>query len=74
MNSPESNQICSFGTSIYDETTLIASPSYPNSICWSDENLLAVASGKLITILVKRTFILFFYANANLVFVYNQSY
>ncbi|WOK99671.1 hypothetical protein Cni_G08383 [Canna indica] len=30
---------------------LIASPSYPNSIAWSSENLVAVASGHIITIL-----------------------
>ncbi|XP_020251912.1 uncharacterized protein LOC109829178, partial [Asparagus officinalis] len=31
--------------------TLVSSPSYPNSIAWSKENLVAVASGHLITIL-----------------------
>ncbi|KAJ4788192.1 Transducin/WD40 repeat-like superfamily protein [Rhynchospora pubera] len=51
MTRPESNPTYSFDTSTHDETTLIASPSYPNSICWSNENLLAVACGKLITIL-----------------------
>ncbi|XP_038982100.1 uncharacterized protein LOC103720062 [Phoenix dactylifera] len=30
---------------------LVASPSYPNSIAWSKENLVAIASGHLITIL-----------------------
>lgn len=30
---------------------LVASPSYSNSIAWSDDNLLAVASGHLVTIL-----------------------
>ncbi|XP_078170279.1 uncharacterized protein LOC144564554 isoform X1 [Carex rostrata] len=51
MRCPESNLMYPSGISTYDETTLIASPLYQNSICWSDENLLAVASGKLITIL-----------------------
>ncbi|KAJ3677160.1 hypothetical protein LUZ60_002884 [Juncus effusus] len=37
--------------SCFDATTLVASPSYPNSISWSDDNLLAVASGHIITIL-----------------------
>lgn len=31
---------------------LVASPSYPNAVAWSDENLIAVASGHLVTILV----------------------
>uniref|UniRef100_A0A0E0N1B4 Transcription factor IIIC 90kDa subunit N-terminal domain-containing protein n=1 Tax=Oryza rufipogon TaxID=4529 RepID=A0A0E0N1B4_ORYRU len=35
----------------YQASTLIASPSYPNAIAWSTENLVAVASGHLITIL-----------------------
>ncbi|KAF0916780.1 hypothetical protein E2562_011614 [Oryza meyeriana var. granulata] len=35
----------------YQAATLIASPSYPNAIAWSSENLVAVASGHLITIL-----------------------
>uniref|UniRef100_A0A0D9V4N1 J domain-containing protein n=1 Tax=Leersia perrieri TaxID=77586 RepID=A0A0D9V4N1_9ORYZ len=41
-------------TSATDENlaaTLIASPSYPNAIAWSRDNLVAVASGHLITIL-----------------------
>ncbi|CAD5176577.1 unnamed protein product [Musa acuminata subsp. malaccensis] len=29
---------------------LVASPSYPNSIAWSNENLVAVASGHIVTI------------------------
>lgn len=33
---------------------LVASPSYPNSIAWSKENLVAIASGHLITILVSK--------------------
>ena len=36
----------------FQAATLVASPSYPNSIAWSDENLIAVASGHLVTILV----------------------
>lgn len=35
-----------------DLVTLVGSPSYPNSIAWSKENLIAIASGHLITILV----------------------
>ncbi|XWS50267.1 hypothetical protein CRYUN_Cryun12cG0073700 [Craigia yunnanensis] len=35
----------------FQAATLVASPSYPNSIAWSDENLIAVASGHLVTIL-----------------------
>nr|GEY37425.1 transducin/WD40 repeat-like superfamily protein [Tanacetum cinerariifolium] len=35
----------------FDPVPLVASPSYSNSIVWSDENLLAVASGHLVTIL-----------------------
>ncbi|KAL5222924.1 hypothetical protein ABZP36_027637 [Zizania latifolia] len=35
----------------YQAATLIAAPSYPNAIAWSSENLVAVASGHLITIL-----------------------
>ncbi|CAL0303395.1 unnamed protein product [Lupinus luteus] len=30
---------------------LLGSPSYPNAIAWSDENLIAVASGHIVTIL-----------------------
>ncbi|KAL6652547.1 hypothetical protein ACP70R_011472 [Stipagrostis hirtigluma subsp. patula] len=35
----------------YQAATLIASPSYPNAVAWSSENLVAVASGHLVTIL-----------------------
>ncbi|XP_068634873.1 uncharacterized protein [Aristolochia californica] len=35
----------------FQTVTLVAAPSYPNSIAWSEENLVAVASGRLITIL-----------------------
>ncbi|CAO2171148.1 unnamed protein product [Urochloa humidicola] len=35
----------------YQATTLIASPSYPNAIAWSSDNLVAVASGHIVTIL-----------------------
>ncbi|XP_072957508.1 uncharacterized protein [Typha angustifolia] len=35
----------------YQAAPLVASPSYPNSISWSNENLVAIASGHLITIL-----------------------
>lgn len=36
-------------------TTLVSAPCYPNSIVWSDENLIAVASGRHVTILVLLT-------------------
>ncbi|KAJ6810619.1 uncharacterized protein M6B38_103820 [Iris pallida] len=37
---------------VHDELAiLVASPSYPNSIAWSEENLVAIASGHIITIL-----------------------
>ncbi|PWA50314.1 transducin/WD40 repeat-like superfamily protein [Artemisia annua] len=35
----------------FQAVPLVASPSYSNSIAWSHENLLAVASGHLVTIL-----------------------
>ncbi|KAE8705493.1 SER/ARG-rich protein 34A [Hibiscus syriacus] len=35
----------------FQAITLVDSPSYPNSIAWSDENLIAVASGHLVTVL-----------------------
>jgi len=35
----------------YQAVTLIASPSYPNAIAWSSDNLVAVASGHIVTIL-----------------------
>ncbi|GAV61134.1 WD40 domain-containing protein/TFIIIC_delta domain-containing protein/zf-TFIIIC domain-containing protein [Cephalotus follicularis] len=35
----------------FQAATLVAAPSFPNSITWSDENLIAVASGHLVTIL-----------------------
>ncbi|GKE75114.1 hypothetical protein Tco_1537155 [Tanacetum coccineum] len=38
-------------SSRFQAVPLVASPSYSNSIAWSDENLLVVASGHLVTIL-----------------------
>ncbi|VAI02773.1 unnamed protein product [Triticum turgidum subsp. durum] len=38
----------------YQATTLIASPSYPDAITWSSDNLVAVASGHIVTILGPR--------------------
>ncbi|XVF10171.1 hypothetical protein REPUB_Repub07fG0159700 [Reevesia pubescens] len=35
----------------FQAATLVASPSYPNSIAWSDANLIVVASGHLVSIL-----------------------
>ncbi|XP_074575679.1 uncharacterized protein LOC141832095 [Curcuma longa] len=35
----------------WQASPLVASPSYPNSIAWSSENLVAIASGHIITIL-----------------------
>ncbi|GJN17950.1 hypothetical protein PR202_gb05060 [Eleusine coracana subsp. coracana] len=35
----------------YQAATLIAAPCYPDAIAWSNENLVAVASGHLVTIL-----------------------
>ncbi|KAI3974980.1 hypothetical protein MKX01_005091, partial [Papaver californicum] len=35
----------------FQSAYLVASPSYPNSVAWSDENLVAIASGHLVTIL-----------------------
>lgn len=35
---------------------LVGAPNYPNSIKWSEENLIAVASGHLVTILVRNSF------------------
>lgn len=35
----------------FQASVLVASPLYPNSIAWSDENLIAVACGRLVTIL-----------------------
>ncbi|KAE8710736.1 hypothetical protein F3Y22_tig00110319pilonHSYRG00228 [Hibiscus syriacus] len=35
----------------FQAATLVDSPSYPKSIAWSEENLIAVASGHLVTIL-----------------------
>ncbi|KAG6598500.1 hypothetical protein SDJN03_08278, partial [Cucurbita argyrosperma subsp. sororia] len=37
--------------SYFQAVTLVAAPNYPNAIAWSDENLIAVASGPLVTIL-----------------------
>lgn len=36
----------------FQSSILVASPSYPNSVAWSEENLVAVASGHIVTILV----------------------
>jgi hypothetical protein len=36
----------------YQSAILIASPCYPGAIAWSNENLVAVASGHLVIILV----------------------
>nr|XP_011462837.1 PREDICTED: uncharacterized protein LOC101299663 isoform X2 [Fragaria vesca subsp. vesca] len=35
----------------FQAAVLVGAPSYPNAIAWSDENLIAVASGHLVTIL-----------------------
>ncbi|XP_077248426.1 transducin/WD40 repeat-like superfamily protein isoform X2 [Tasmannia lanceolata] len=35
----------------FQAAPLVASPCYPNSIAWSEENLVAIASGHLVTIL-----------------------
>lgn len=35
----------------FQGVALVAAPSYPNSVAWSDENLIAVACGHLVTIL-----------------------
>ncbi|MCL7029698.1 hypothetical protein MKW94_025537 [Papaver nudicaule] len=35
----------------FQSAYLVGSPSYPNSVAWSDENLVAIASGHLVTIL-----------------------
>ncbi|KAI4325969.1 hypothetical protein MLD38_031327 [Melastoma candidum] len=35
----------------FQASILVSSPSYPNSIAWSDENLVAVACGPLVTVL-----------------------
>ncbi|KAF3662106.1 hypothetical protein FXO38_11359 [Capsicum annuum] len=35
----------------FQSSILVASPSYPNSVAWSEENLVAVASGHIVTIL-----------------------
>ncbi|KAJ6376173.1 hypothetical protein OIU77_001023 [Salix suchowensis] len=35
----------------FQAVALVASPSYPNSIAWSDDNFIAVASAHLVTIL-----------------------
>ncbi|KAI3890864.1 hypothetical protein MKX03_025881 [Papaver bracteatum] len=37
----------------FQSAYLVASPSYPNSVAWSDENLVAIASGHLVTILLR---------------------
>lgn len=36
----------------FQAAALVAAPSYPSAIAWSDENLIAVASDHLVTILV----------------------
>ncbi|KAJ6411738.1 hypothetical protein OIU84_008337 [Salix udensis] len=35
----------------FQAVALVASPSYPNSIAWSDDNFIVVASAHLVTIL-----------------------
>lgn len=35
----------------FQAVKLVAAPNYPNAVAWSDENLIAVASGPLVTIL-----------------------
>ncbi|KAL5737080.1 hypothetical protein ACOSQ2_031868 [Xanthoceras sorbifolium] len=35
----------------FQAAALVAAPSFPNAVVWSDENLIAVASGHLVTIL-----------------------
>lgn len=36
----------------FQEASLVTSPSYPNAVAWSSENLIAVAAGHLVIILV----------------------
>uniref|UniRef100_A0A0V0ITQ3 Putative ovule protein n=1 Tax=Solanum chacoense TaxID=4108 RepID=A0A0V0ITQ3_SOLCH len=38
-------------SSSFQASILVASPSHPNSVAWSEENLVAVASGHIVTIL-----------------------
>ncbi|XP_016508487.1 uncharacterized protein LOC107826060 isoform X1 [Nicotiana tabacum] len=38
-------------SSSFQASILVAAPSYPNSVAWSEENLVAVASGHIVTIL-----------------------
>ncbi|CAN8254842.1 unnamed protein product [Cochlearia groenlandica] len=35
----------------FQEASLVTSPSYPNSVAWSSENLIAVAAGQLVIII-----------------------
>ncbi|KAG2247791.1 hypothetical protein Bca52824_087419 [Brassica carinata] len=35
----------------FQEASLVTSPSYPNAVAWSSENLIAVAAGHLVIIL-----------------------
>lgn len=41
----------------FQAVKLVAAPNYPNAVAWSDENLIAVASGPLVTILVSNLFL-----------------
>lgn len=45
-------EFCITMSSRFQAASLVASPSYPNAVAWSDENLVAVASGNIVTILV----------------------
>lgn len=42
-------------------TMLLGSPSFPNAIAWSHDNLLAVASGHLVTILVLNPILIYYF-------------
>lgn len=42
------------GESYFQAVALVAAVTHPNSIVWSDENLIAAASGQLVTILVSQ--------------------
>ncbi|KAI3668899.1 hypothetical protein L6452_40116 [Arctium lappa] len=49
--SPIDHELALVTASRFQAVPLVASPTYPNAIAWSDENLVAVASGHVVTIL-----------------------
>ena len=46
-------------TTPFQVASLVNSPMFPNSVVWSEDNLIAVATGDIVTIMVKKKLLIF---------------